>query len=195
MTFCILPTTLFILAVFVFRPRYYDRYDYQFDKLNWHMHHMERTIMSELQDVLDAISDDIAAAAEQNEKAHAEILREIELLKGQIESGEEPDFTGVDAALARLKAISQALDDIVPDAEVDNSLPSDPDASVDNSLPGDPDAGVDNSLPGDPDASVDNSLPVEDGPVDPGYGVEEGATPDQSLPGEPNQDLPKRWRR
>lgn len=51
---------------------------------------------------------------------------------------------------------------------------------------------VDNTLPGQ-QPGIDNTLPEPEQPVDPGYGVDEGAHPDHELPGDqprPDHELP-----
>ena len=51
----------------------------------------------------------------------------------------------------------------------------------------------DDVQPPDPDLKPDNTLPEVPKPVDPDYGIDEGARPDQGLPGDqprPDQGLP-----
>lgn len=66
---------------------------------------IERFIMSEVQDAVDAVVAQLG-------KARAEIVAEIANLEAQIGAGEAPDLTA-------LKAAAQALDDVVPDAPVE----------------------------------------------------------------------------
>lgn len=67
--------------------------------------------MSDAQDAVDAVSAQLG-------KAKDEIVAEIAALEAQVANGEAPDLTA-------LKAAAQALDDVVPDAPVEEP-PADP---------------------------------------------------------------------
>lgn len=72
---------------------------------------LERKLMAtmeELQATLDATADQLA-------KASAEIVAEIKTLQDELAAG-AVTTPGVDASVARLKALAQALDDLNPDA-------------------------------------------------------------------------------
>lgn len=75
-----------------------------------HKHHVtaqqvEEIIMSATQDAVDQIVTQLS-------KAKAEIVSKIDDLQAAVDAGEAPD-------LAPLKAVVQSLDDVVPDAPVD----------------------------------------------------------------------------
>lgn len=70
-----------------------------------HLHLEIGTLMGAVQDAVDQITAQLA-------KAQAEIVAKIADLEAQIAAGETPD-------LGPLKAAAQALDDVVPDAPVE----------------------------------------------------------------------------
>jgi ElaB/YqjD/DUF883 family membrane-anchored ribosome-binding protein len=66
---------------------------------------LKESLMGKLQDTVDNITVQLG-------KAKDEIVAKIDELKAQVEAGETPDFTNLEAA-------AQALDDVVPDAAPD----------------------------------------------------------------------------
>jgi len=61
---------------------------------------------------MGAVQDAVDAVVAQLDKAKTEVVNEIAALEAQIAAGETPDLTA-------LKAAAQGLDDVVPDAPVD----------------------------------------------------------------------------